>query len=155
MADAFDMVKTIVQRVQETLSVRTVYGDPITAGNVTVVPVARVVVLGGGGGGGGSGRLPGSDDAAAKLGSSGAGGAGLGYAQPIGFIEITDGGSRWVPVERGQSEQMVRALKVVARAVPGGRRALALGALAMVAQVLFDRLGGGGHAPLGAPPAQG
>jgi len=123
-----------------------------------VVPVARVTVLGGGGGGRGGGRMPGGDDDAAKVDSGGGGGGVIGFVEPIGYIEMTDGGSRWVAVERGQSEQLLRALKLAARFIPGGRRTFALGALALIAQVLFDRFGGShsfAEAPLAAPPAQG
>ncbi len=145
MTDVYDLVRSIAQSVQDSLTVRTVYGEPITAGNITVVPVARVSFGFGGGGGGASGSLPAGEEIdAAKRGTGGVGGgggAGGGTVQPIGYIEITENASRWVPVEASQSEQLLRALKVAARLVPfGGRRGWLLGALALAAQMLISQL---------------
>ncbi len=143
MADVYDLVRGIAQSLQDSLTVRTVYGEPITAGNITILPVARVTFAFGGGGGGGSGVLPagGDIDAPRHGGGGGGGGAGGGFVQPIGYIEITENASRWVPVEASQSEQLLRALKVAARLVPfGGRRGWLLGALALAAQMLIGQL---------------
>ena len=69
-------------------STRTVFGDPITRGDVTVIPVAQVMVSGiGGGGGGGAGLNEG-------------GGAGSGFvatAKPIGVYVLDDRGAQWRP----------------------------------------------------------
>ena len=56
MADVFGTIEKITRGVQESLTVRTVYGDPITAGAVTVVPVARISFGFGGGGQGEDGQ---------------------------------------------------------------------------------------------------
>ena len=142
MTDVYEVVRSLVQSVQDSLTVRTVYGEPITAGNITIVPVARVTFWFGGGGGGGS--LPAGeeiDEARQGAGGGGGGGGGGGFVQPIGYIEITENASRWVPVEASQSEQLLRALRVAARLVPfGGRRGWLLGALALAAQTLIGQL---------------
>jgi uncharacterized spore protein YtfJ len=65
---------------------KTVYGDPISADGRTVVPVARVRC----GFGGGSGKKQGEQQ--------GGGGGGGFIAKPVGFIEISGGGSRFVPI---------------------------------------------------------
>jgi len=68
---------------RDALSVRRVFGDPITIDGVTIIPVARV--SGGGGGGGGEGTGPGNE------GGHGFGtGFGLG-AQAVGVYEIRNG----------------------------------------------------------------
>ncbi len=143
MAEIYDLVRSIAQSLQDSLTVRTVYGEPITAGNITIVPVARVSFGFAGGGGGGSGVLPAGGDINAPRhgGGGGGGGAGGGFVQPIGYIEITENASRWVPVERPQSEQLLRALKVAARLVStGGRRGWLLAALALAAQTLIGKV---------------
>jgi hypothetical protein len=63
------------------------FAPPVERGGITVIPVAtaRFVV------GGGSGSDP-------AQGQEGRGGGGLGREAPAGYIELTDGRSRFVPV---------------------------------------------------------
>ncbi|MEU2110149.1 spore germination protein GerW family protein [Streptomyces sp. NPDC019507] len=70
-------------------SVRAVYGEPVTSGGVTVIPVAEIAY----GFGGGVGR----DTTAAKNGEGGGGGGGA-AARPRGFIVIKDGTAAYKPV---------------------------------------------------------
>jgi len=80
----------MMDRAQETMTVRRVYGDPVERDGVVVIPAAAV--QGGGGGGGGSG---GDDDA----GGHGEGsGAGWGMrARPVGAWIVKDGSAYWEP----------------------------------------------------------
>jgi uncharacterized spore protein YtfJ len=85
---------------------RLCYGEPVIAGERTVIPVARVRASGGGGwgrGGGGDG--------------DGAGGGGGGHldATPIGFIELDDAGARYHPIP--DPDQVARTLRAAAGAV--------------------------------------
>jgi uncharacterized spore protein YtfJ len=76
-------------------SVRTVFGEPVTEGDRTVIPVARVTANYGFGAG--SGRS--SDEDENQTGSgSGGGGGGRVKANPIGYIELTAGEARFVPI---------------------------------------------------------
>lgn len=71
----------ILETAQATLTVRRVFGDPIQADGITIVPVARV---NGGGGGGGRGTEE--------------GGVGYGlHARPVGVYVIRNGDARWRP----------------------------------------------------------
>ena len=71
----------ILSGAQDAMSVRRVFGDPIQAGDVTLVPVA--VIAGGGGGG---------SKSAAET------GAGFGLsARPAGVFTISGGDVRWRP----------------------------------------------------------
>lgn len=71
--------------VRRLLRVRDVFGKPVQADGVTVIPVASVI--GGGGGGESTGNpAPGS-------------GLGFGFvARPVGAFEIRNGKTRWRPV---------------------------------------------------------
>jgi uncharacterized spore protein YtfJ len=89
-------VRRFIQGVRDTFTVRTVYGDPVEARGVTVIPVAQTYFGFGAGGGGG------------KAGGSGGGGGGV--VRPIGFIEITAKGARWVPITRAWQRIAMRAL---------------------------------------------
>jgi uncharacterized spore protein YtfJ len=71
----------ILSAAQDAMSARRVFGDPIQAGEVTLLPVA---VVGGGGGGGSK--------------SADEGGAGFGVsARPAGVFAIRNGDVRWHP----------------------------------------------------------
>jgi uncharacterized spore protein YtfJ len=84
---------TLLERLADKLagraSVTTVYGEPITHGGITIIPVARV----GFGFGGGAGR----EVSPAKTGEGGGGGGGV-EARPLGFIEIRDGIATYKPI---------------------------------------------------------
>ena len=78
------------------------YGEPVTVGERTVIPVGKVRARGGMG----FGASPGSEgEGPAGAGGSapgtGGGGAGLLNASPLGYIEITDDGSSFRPIPSG------------------------------------------------------
>lgn len=66
---------------------KTVYADPISSEGRTVVPVAKVRC----GFGGGSGRKPGDK------GEGGGGGGGF-VAKPVRYIEVSNHGTRFIPI---------------------------------------------------------
>jgi uncharacterized spore protein YtfJ len=71
---------------------RLCYGKPVTTAGRTVITVARVRSIGGGGLG--TARGDGNDAL-----SSGGGGGGLLDARPVGFIELSADGTRYVPID--------------------------------------------------------
>jgi uncharacterized spore protein YtfJ len=71
----------ILSSAQEAISVRRVFGDPIQAGEVTLLPVA--VVAGGGGGG-----VKQADESGVGFGLS---------ARPAGVFAVRNGEVRWRP----------------------------------------------------------
>jgi uncharacterized spore protein YtfJ len=142
MADIFETVEQLARGVQERLTARTAYGEPVSANGVTVVPVAKVRFGFGGGGGGGSGAQAEQSGA-----GGGGGGGGGGLVEPLGFIEISDLGARWVPVEPSRAELVLRALMATAVIAPGGGRGgffrrlfLLLAGQAAVSQLTRPRL---------------
>ena len=74
-------VDEMMEGVRDAISVKRVFGDPIEAEGVTIVPAARV---GGGGGGGGDSE------------HNGGGGFGL-SGRPVGAYVIRDGQVTWRP----------------------------------------------------------
>jgi uncharacterized spore protein YtfJ len=94
-----DVIRRFIDGVRDTFTVRTVYGDPVESRGVTVIPVAQTFVGFGAGGGGG------------RTGGTGGGGGGL--VRPIGFIEITAKGARWVPISRAWLRILIRVLPPV------------------------------------------
>ena len=104
-----DILTNISERLQKAATVKTVYGDPVTAEGKTIIPVARVRYGFGGGGGrqGGEGvPVEGGGEA------EGTGGGGGVEVSPVGYIEITSQGSEFVSFEEGK--RAIRALLIVA-----------------------------------------
>lgn len=92
-----EIFRTITERIQDTASVRTVYGDPITAEGKTIIPVARVRYgFGGGGCSKGEDSMVEEAQRARRLGGGGGGGASV---SPVGIIEITAGETRFISFE--------------------------------------------------------
>ncbi len=79
--EVLDRVRSIVEQI----GARSVYGEPVTAGGTTIVPVASVAF--GFGGGGGKGEE-----------GEGSGGGGGFRGWPAGYIEITAEGAKFVPL---------------------------------------------------------
>ncbi len=116
-------VRRFVDGVRDVFTVRTVYGNPIEAHGVTIVPVAQTYF--GFGGGGGVGRSPKPEGLDQGIGGGGGGG---GVVRPIGFIESTAAGARWVPITRPWQRVTMGVVPpilaiLVGRAM-GGRKAL-------------------------------
>ena len=85
-----ETIKTTLDRLQESASVRSVYGDPIAAEGKTIIPVARIAY--GFGGGFGSAE---DDDEGGEGGEGGGGGGGV-SATPVGVVEVTEDETRFV-----------------------------------------------------------
>ena len=82
-----DVIRTMLHEFREIVKTETVVGEPIVAGDVTIVPVSKISFGFGAGGGPG-----GKDD-----GGSGTGGGGS--VQPVAFIIIQKGKAQLLPLE--------------------------------------------------------
>ena len=83
-------------------AVSAVYGEPVEAAGVTVIPVAVVRFVFGGGMGRG-------EDAA-----EGGGGGAIASAVPAGYIEIKEGSATFHPVHRSLTDQLRPAAVILA-----------------------------------------
>jgi uncharacterized spore protein YtfJ len=89
-----EILRTLGDRFQTSASVKSVFGDPVTVGDKTVIPVARIRYgLGAGGGGISHDTSSGSDTPSGK--SAGGGGGGI-MATPKGVLEISPTGTRFI-----------------------------------------------------------
>ncbi len=94
--------QSIIERLQTSASVKTIFGEPVTAEGKTVIPIARVGYGFGAGFGTGSNRETETED------RGGAGGGGGVKASPVGVIEITKEDTRFIPV--GEETRLLGAL---------------------------------------------
>ncbi|KMS77001.1 hypothetical protein ACM01_02265 [Streptomyces viridochromogenes] len=99
----------LADRLGGSASVKAVYGEPVTADGVTVVPVAKVAF----GLGAGAGRI-------GELGTGEGGGGGGGVdATPVGYIEISGGVATYRPIRRTWTDVAVPlAALVLGAALP-------------------------------------
>lgn len=88
-------VQSLMDRLQGRAGVATVYGEPITAEGKTVIPCAKVAF--GFGGGGGVRRVGATDEE--EAGREGHGGGGGIACKPVGVVEITPAGTRFIAFE--------------------------------------------------------
>ena len=88
-------VEGLGEKVSVRATVNTVFGEPVSVGDKKVIPVARVAYGFGGGGGGGSNRQAESSKIPMLAGEGGGGGGGV-AALPVGVVEITPQGTRFV-----------------------------------------------------------
>jgi uncharacterized spore protein YtfJ len=86
------VIDTIAHTIEANTS-RRAFGDPLTFGEVTIIPAARVVGRGGGGGGGGDAR-PGAEKGAKGEGS---GGGLMQSARPVGALVVKGSEVSWRP----------------------------------------------------------
>jgi uncharacterized spore protein YtfJ len=81
-----------ITRTMESNTSRQVFGEPISTGDVMIIPVARV--RGGGGGGGGGGNVPMMEKATSGEGA----GAGMSLsAKPVGAFVVRGSDVSWRP----------------------------------------------------------
>jgi uncharacterized spore protein YtfJ len=88
-------VQSLMDRLQGRAGAATVYGEPIVAEGKTVIPCAKVAF--GFGGGGGIRRAGAADEP--EAGREGHGGGGGIACKPIGVVEITPAGTRFIAFE--------------------------------------------------------
>lgn len=92
---ATEILDSLMRNLKEILTTKTIVGEPVQAGNATILPVMRVSVGFGAGAGSGSAEKSGT-------GSGGGGGGGVSIT-PVGFLVVEDGravmiaagGSKW------------------------------------------------------------
>ncbi len=85
--------ESIQDKIVSSAHVKTVFGEPISAEGKTIIPVARI----GYGFGGGMGAGPTRHGDEQRLGQGGGGGGGV-SAKPIGVVEVTAAGTRFIPI---------------------------------------------------------
>ena len=99
-----NFLENLAQRLGQSATVKNVYGEPVVAGDKTIIPVAQIVY--GLGGGYGYGRKPkkisNQENIAAANGDEKKTGEGLGgggglVARPKGVYEISKQGTRFIP----------------------------------------------------------
>jgi uncharacterized spore protein YtfJ len=93
MNEAQEVLRSLSEHLAGSASVKQVFGEPIHTAGKTIVPVARVRYMVGGGGGGGE-QMKATVDR--PLAGGGGGGGGAVMASPMGALEISETGTRFI-----------------------------------------------------------
>ncbi len=92
------------QSIKENLinkaTVSSVYGEPISVGSKTVIPVARIAY--GFGGGMGTSKALRGESQGPQFGGEGGGGGGGVVAAPLGVVEVTPEATRFIRFSSGR-----------------------------------------------------
>lgn len=99
---------SLLDNARSVASSTTAFGDPVTSGSTTVVPVARVSILSTMGGG--TGNVP-------FYGGDGAGGIGYTRVRPSGFLVVNPDGASFRPIRQPASLLVVPLAAITAVAV--------------------------------------
>lgn len=112
---AAEILKTLGDRLDAGANVKNVFGEPVSVGDRTIIPVARVS-YGFGGGGGKRERAQTSGE------GGGGGGGGHSSAVPVGVVEITAAGTRFVHSTDWRKLASVAAVSLALGFILGYRR---------------------------------
>jgi uncharacterized spore protein YtfJ len=112
-----ELLKSISDRVATAATVRNVYGDPVSVGARTVIPIAKVS-FGFGGGGGSAKKGAGEPE-------GGGGGGGM-RAVPYGALEIGPEGTRFIGLFNGKRLAGAFAAGIVIGMLASRNRQMAL-----------------------------
>lgn len=121
LASAGDIITGLLDRVTESAAVRAVYGEPVEAHGRTVIPVAKVAYGLGAGSGTDAGEAEEDDGEGAHESGGSGGGAGV-AARPVGVVEVTDDGTRFVRFDDRRKLALGLGLGVVLGYLLGRRR---------------------------------
>jgi uncharacterized spore protein YtfJ len=100
--DLQSVLQSLSESIATKATVKTVFGDPVATEGRTVIPVAHVKF--GFGAGGGAGDKPQGQK------GEGGGGGGGGKCTPLGVVEISAEGTKWIPIN--QCTRLARALAI-------------------------------------------
>jgi uncharacterized spore protein YtfJ len=90
-----ELIEGAAEHLRTSASVKAVYGEPITTDGKTVIPVAKVAYGFGAGSGSGTHTKKGPNGKAPVQGEGEGAGGGV-AAKPVGVVEITEEGTKFV-----------------------------------------------------------
>lgn len=101
-----NMMEGMLHKIRDMIDANTVVGTPVTTPDgTTIIPVSKISIGFGGGG---------SDFATSKGNSPFGGGAGGGVkVSPVGFLVVSNGNVRMIPVAQGASTTADRLVEMI------------------------------------------
>ena len=110
MAEIDQIVKATVGEIERFLNTKRVVGDPIVAGDYTIIPLVSV------GFGFGAGTGSGKGKEAEKRQGTGDGTGGGGGVKPVALIIVSKDGVRVEPLKRGATPVLEKVVETIGKA---------------------------------------
>jgi len=104
-SSAQEILDTILSRLKTLASTETVIGEPVKAGDLTLLPVVKVSV----GFAAGAGEGSGGDGKGNGMGSGGGGGGGASIT-PVGFIVLDGSDIKFVTTGKGTFDSIIESV---------------------------------------------
>lgn len=92
-----DVLQSISETLRSSATVQKVYGDPVSVEGKTIIPVAKLRYGFGAGRGSKKKKTGEPEDNQASQDNSGGGGGGV-VVVPVGYIEVNDKSSEYIPI---------------------------------------------------------
>ncbi|MDH5232297.1 MAG: spore germination protein GerW family protein [Gammaproteobacteria bacterium] len=121
MDNVENLLKSTMEEIERVLNSKTVVGESITVGDVTIIPLVSVGFGFGAGGGSGKGVIPNGN----KHGEGEGGGAGTGGGggiKPVAMIIIDKNGVRVESIKGGAASALESVAKTVSNAVQNSKK---------------------------------
>jgi len=116
MENVEKLLKASMEEIERVLNTKTVVGDAITVGDVTMIPLVSLGFGFGACGGSGKGKIP-SGDAKGEGEGGGAGTGGGGGIKPVAMIVIDKDGVRIESIKGGASSAMESVAQTIGKAI--------------------------------------
>ncbi|MDD7288166.1 MAG: GerW family sporulation protein [Clostridiales bacterium] len=108
-----DLMASTIQKIRETVDANTVVGEPIQAGEVTLVPVSKISF----GFGTGGTEFPGKNAAPGKDGPFGGGGGAGVKVTPVCFLVVSGTNVRVLPMNPPAENSVDRVVEMIPEVV--------------------------------------
>lgn len=108
-----DLMASTIQKIRETVDANTVVGEPIQAGEVTLIPVSKISF----GFGTGGTEFPGKNAAAGKDGPFGGGGGAGVKVTPVCFLVVSGTNVRVLPMNPPAENSVDRVVEMIPEVV--------------------------------------
>lgn len=121
MEQVEQLLKTSMAEIERVLSTKTVVGDLITIGDVTIIPLVSLGFGFGAGGGSGKGQIP-TAGAKGEGEGAGAGTGGGGGVKPVAMVIIDKNGVRVETIKGGTSLAIESIAQTVGKAIKSDKK---------------------------------
>ena len=121
MEDVEKLLKTSIEEIERVLSTKTVVGDTITVGDVTLIPLVSLGFGFGAGGGSGKGEIP-SGNAKGEGEGGGVGTGGGGGIKPVAMVIIDKNGVRVETIKGRVSSAFESVAQVIGKTIQAKKR---------------------------------
>jgi uncharacterized spore protein YtfJ len=121
MEDVKALLKASMEEIERVLSTKTVVGDKITVGDVTLIPLMSVGFGFGSGGGSGKGKMP-SGEAKGEGEGGGVGTGGGGGMKPVAMVIIDKSGVRVESIKGGASSALESVAQTIGKAIQAQKK---------------------------------